>query len=382
MKLREEDITKTISDKKILKVPMSAISTKNINPRKCGLIPSNIDALIETKGEFPEIYLGLYQNELIIIDGWHRFTSNQRNDLKEINAFIMKFDDIEKMKVEAFKANINHGIKLSDMDIALSLYEFYIEKIKTDPLLSINKLSKELEVNERRGKFLFYAAVVLKEILQEIPKEIKNISNYEEYAVLINKTEQIGQITESFKEKFKTFYQKYNELPKYELRLAIKDFLEGKDYYEEKLKAESLVDEMKQKDQEEKVEKIEKEDLIDRNMHVSNEVNPIIKELAEKFEENNEEKTTEETPKFDTKQTVQQIEEEIEQIDEKLDKNIAKPENLISLNKPIKSIKEILEKIKLLCYKKKSIISKEDIIELNEIMDNLDELIKDCSNAI
>lgn len=367
MKLTSEHITKQSSEKKIISVPMSAISSRDINPRKGGLIAENLDALIEAKGEFPEIFLGLYENELIIIDGWHRYTANQRNDIKEINAFIMEFDSISDMKLQAFKANVNHGIKLTDIDIAINLYEFYLEKIKTDATVSVKKLISELGVKERRGRSLFAFSVIHKEILGEIPNEINNISFYEEYYSLLKKNNEIiGSISEEFKIKFKNFYNRYKNLPKSELRLAINDFAEGKDYFEEKAKAEAEFERMQKEDwkkKEEEYEKISKEDLIDRtgNSTTLNEVNPIIKELIE----NHEDKEKEEL-----------INKEKEDIQE-----IIKDNKKVSIDKYIEEIKDVLTKVKMLCIKDKAIITKENKLSINEIMDNLDELVTDYSGS-
>lgn len=367
MKLTSEHITKQLSEKKIISVPMSAISSRDINPRKGGLIAENLDALIEAKGEFPEIFLGLYENELIIIDGWHRYTANQRNDIKEINAFIMEFDSISDMKLQAFKANVNHGIKLTDIDIAINLYEFYLEKIKTDATVSVKKLISELGVKERRGRSLFAFSVIHKEILGEIPNEINNISFYEEYYSLLKKNNEIiGSISEEFKIKFKNFYNRYKNLPKSELRLAINDFEEGKDYFEEKAKAEAEFERMQKEDwkkKEEEYEKISKEDLIDRtgNSTTLNEVNPIIKELIE----NHEDKEKEEL-----------INKEKEDIQE-----IIKDNKKVSIDKYIEEIKDVLTKVKMLCIKDKAIITKENKLSINEIMDNLDELVTDYSGS-
>lgn len=368
MKLSKENITKNISEKKIISVPMSAISNRDINPRKGGLIAENLEALIEAKGEFPEIFLGLYENELIIIDGWHRYTANQRNNINEINAFVMEFNSISDMKLQAFKANVNHGIKLTDIDIAINLYEFYLEKLKTDATITVKKLISELGVKERRGRSLFAFSVIHKEVLGEMPEEINNISFYEEYYSLLKKNnEVVGSISEEFKSKFKIFYNRYKNLPKSELRLAIADFADGKDYFEEKEKAKKEFERMQQEDLKKKkdeVEVIEKEDLIERNVNVSNKnnVNPIIEELTNKEKDNKEEQYNE-NKGIDSK--IQDIQ-----------KN-----NFVSLDKYISGINEILEKIKLLCIKNKAIITKENKYSINEIMDNLDELITEYSKG-
>lgn len=370
MILDKENITTSISDKKIISVPMNMISSRDINPRKGGLIAENIDALIEAKGEFPEIFLGLYENELIIIDGWHRYTANQRNNIDTINAFIVEFKSLSEMKLQAFKENLNHGIRLSDIDVAINLYDFYLDSIKTDSLLNIKKLVTNLGLKERRGRLLFEFAVIHKEILEEIPNEITNISFYEDYFSLLKKNNEIiGSISEEFKLKFKSFYNRYKNLPKSELRLAISDFAEGKDYYEEKEKQQKIIEEMEKQDLEAKkdsIEVISSDDLIDRNANANlNYENPIIKEIVERKEEENN---------YDS---------EINNIDNQNDlyeeKKVNDKNKYVSLDKSVKEIKDILSNIKLLCIKNKAIITKENKNDINEIMDNLDELMRDYS---
>ena len=287
-----------------------------------------------------------------------------------INAFIVEFKSLSEMKLQAFKENLNHGIRLSDIDVAINLYDFYLDSIKTDSLLNIKKLVTNLGLKERRGRLLFEFAVIHKEILEEIPNEITNISFYEDYFSLLKKNNEIiGSISEEFKLKFKSFYNRYKNLPKSELRLAISDFAEGKDYYEEKEKQQKIIEEMEKQDLEAKkdsVEVISSDDLIDRNANANlNYENPIIKEIVERKEEENN---------YDS---------EINNIDNQNDlyeeKKVNDKNKYVSLDKSVKEIKDILSNIKLLCIKNKAIITKENKNDINEIMDNLDELMRDYS---
>ena len=171
-KLTRDQISPNAFEKIIVEVPMAMISSSiDINPRKGGLIMENIENLVATQGEFPEIYLGLLDGKLIIIDGYHRFTANQRLELPTINAFIVEFKSIEEMKLEAFRLNVNHGIKLSDLDIALNIYEFYKEETSKNSAVSLKDIITKCGLKERRGRMLFYYTAIHKEICKEDKNE-------------------------------------------------------------------------------------------------------------------------------------------------------------------------------------------------------------------
>lgn len=371
MLIDESKLSPSIGEKKILEIPMELISSTNINPRRSGLIMENVDSLAETNGEFPEIYLGLLDNELIIVDGYHRHAANCKNNIPTIKAFVVKFNSLEEIKKEAFIANINHGIKLSELDIALNIYDFYVERRKEDPTVTLKSVILEYKVPERRGRALFYWAVINKEILNNNNLTLTNISFMEEYVKIITAKKQvIGEITEEFKQEFRTFYDRYNYLSKQELRFAISDYLEGKDYFDEKEKQEKLVEEMEKTDLAKfhaSIEKIDPSDAIDRNGTAS---------------ANNSEVTASDM----VNAAIQKIKEEVEEKQGNEEKDIDKPTvKKQSVSNHIKEISGILKIIRTLTLKGQAEITKEDYQNLNKLCDLISEMISDCdegNNAI
>jgi hypothetical protein len=304
MKVTEEMITKNISDKKIVQVKLKDISTRDVNPRKTGLIMENVEKLMSA-GEFPEIHLGYWNNELIIVDGYHRFSATQRLEKTEISAYITEFETLEDIKKQAFLANVKHGIMLSELDIALNIYEFYLIEVSKKKTAKILDIIKQYEIPERRGRILFYWSVFNREVLGNNINVLKEPSRFEDYNRMLNKrNEVIGQISESFKEEFKIFYDKYDYLPCEERRKAIRLYNEGKDYDEELEKEEEArrFEELQRLQEEELAEQIEEEaetceiltndyigdDAVERNANVSyvNSIsNQTMKELKTQAEE-------------------------------------------------------------------------------------------------
>lgn len=401
MKLSKEQISENISSKKIVEVPLSVISNININPRKSGLIMENVESLIESQGDFPEIYLALYENQLIIIDGWHRFTASQKLNLETINAFIIAFDSFDEMKKEAFKANLNHGIKLTDLDVAMNLYEFYNESQQKNPLTSFTDVIESCGLKKRRGRCLFLFAAINKEILETVPNNSVNYSFYEEYYKLVKgENEVFGNISTEFKIKFKMFFNKYNQLTKSQLREAISLYFEGKDYFEEKERKR-----IEEENNSKSLNIIEQNDLINNDScnksseddNKSREENPIIKNINETY--NNLHSSSKELIKDIQDQDTDKVAEnyevsskeyhqedngstgytpkEMEEIDEnKFGSNDSEEESKKPRMKShIKNLKEITTKMKLLTLKDKVTISKEDYLEIKNIINSLSEVV-------
>lgn len=370
MLIDENKLSPNVGEKKILEIPMELISSTNINPRRSGLIMENVDALAETNGEFPEIYLGLLNDELIIVDGYHRHAANCKNNIPTIKAFVVKFNSIEEIKKEAFVSNINHGIKLSELDIALNIYDFYVEKRKYDPTVTLKSIILEYKVPERRGRALFYWAVINKEILNNSNLTLSNVSFMEEYVKIISYKKQIiGQITEDFKQEFRIFYDRYNMLSKQELRLAIADYIEGKDFFTKKEKQEKIVEEMEKADLEKfqnSMEKIDKSDSVDRT-GISSFNDPEI------------------TATDIVNAAIAKIKEEVE---EKSESETASKEKVVkkqSISNHIKEVFGVLKIIRTLTLKGQAEITKEDYQNLNKLCDLISDMIADCdveNNAI
>lgn len=378
----ENKLTTSLSEKKILDVPMELISTTNVNPRREGLIESNVEELSKMNGEFPEIYLGLLNDELIIVDGYHRFAANSKNNISSIKAFVKKFDTMEDLKKEAFLANINHGIKLSELDIAYNIYDFYVEKIKKDPLVTIRSVIKEYHVPDRRGRLLFYWAVIQKEILGNESAELTNVSFMEDYAKIISeKNEVIGNISDEFKRNFKSFYEKYKVLTKQELRNAIALYLEGKDYYEEQERKKLEAEEEQRKFMEEFNNSSEREE--ERTLSGLSSLsaielpeddddeeivhNEVIEKLNQQYEatESSETSTEKQVTKHDNIEPVK-VENKIEPV---------KTSKKVTLTKNIKEIFDNLKVIRMFVLKGKAEITKEDCEALTLSADLIEELV-------
>lgn len=247
----KDKISKSISEKKIVEVPLEAISSIDVNPRKGGLVLENVESLV-LSGDFPEIHLGLLDGDLIVVDGYHRLAATQKLERDKINAFIIEYKDMTELKKQAFVSNVNHGIKLSQLDIALNIYEFYIEAIKTKTSSKLKDVIKEYQVQERTGRSLFYWALFNRGILENKSVDMSGLSKYEDYNKLVLwKNENIADISEEFKIFFKEFYEKYDKLPTTNRRAAIDLHMEGKEFFEEQEKDIENVENIKKKDAEE-----------------------------------------------------------------------------------------------------------------------------------
>ncbi|MGL5716535.1 MAG: hypothetical protein ACRCXX_14460 [Cetobacterium sp.] len=246
----KDKISKSISEKKIVEVPLETISSIDVNPRKGGLVLENVEALVAS-GDFPEIHLGLFDGDLIVVDGYHRLAATHKLERDKINAFIIEYKTMTELKKQAFVSNVNHGIKLSQLDIALNIYEFYIEAIKTKTSAKLKDVIKEYQVQERTGRQLFYWALFNRSILENKSIDMSGLTRYEDYnKLLIWKNENIADISEEFKIFFKEFYEKYDKLPTTNRRAAIDLHMEGKEFFEEEKKQQEHVDEINQKDRE------------------------------------------------------------------------------------------------------------------------------------
>ncbi|MGL4452473.1 MAG: hypothetical protein ACRCTZ_15010 [Sarcina sp.] len=246
----KDKISKSISEKKIVEVPLEAISSIDVNPRKGGLVLENVEALVAS-GDFPEIHLGLFEGDLIVVDGYHRLAATQKLERDKINAFIIEYKTMTELKKQAFVSNVNHGIKLSQLDIALNIYEFYTEAIKTKTSAKLSDVIKEYQVQERTGRQLFYWALFNRAILENKSIDMNGLTKYEDYnKLLIWKNENIADISEEFKIFFKEFYEKYDKLPTTNRRAAIDLHMEGKEFFEEEKKQQEHIDEINQRDKE------------------------------------------------------------------------------------------------------------------------------------
>lgn len=370
--------TSTFENKVIQDVLLSDISNININPRKNGLIEENVESLKEAE-VFPEIHLGLLDGQLIVVDGYHRLEASKRLGLETIKAYITDYKTIETIIRDAINENINHGQRLSDYDVAMSMYELYNKLVDAGKLTTIKMKDfiTSFKIDERRGRSLFNWVVLHKEILDDEITTVKNISFSDEYYSMILFLNEIpGKISNEAKYKIKTFYNKYNHLSKIELRKAIALFKQGLDY---EIEAEKLKQAAKEIDtnpikQEIKVEtkEVEKDDLpVDESENTEREVT-LKNELLTKPEP--KEKAKEDLVIEEAK-TVEEKMEVVEKLNEEITKELSNSKEKFKLDTYLDAMsKQVMTMLMLQSKGNLEDFTKEHINKLNDIVDRLNEL--------
>lgn len=370
--------TSTFENKVIQDVLLTDISNININPRKNGLIEENVESLKEAE-VFPEIHLGLLDGQLIVVDGYHRLEASKRLGLETIKAYITDYKTIETIIRDAINENINHGQRLSDYDVAMSMYELYNKLVDAGKLTTIKMKDfiTSFKIDERRGRSLFNWVVLHKEILDDEITTVKNISFSDEYYSMILFLNEIpGKISNEAKYKIKTFYNKYNHLSKIELRKAIALFKQGLDY---EIEAEKLKQAAKEIDtnpikQETKVEtkEIEKDEIpVDESENTEREVT-LKNELLTKPEP--KEKTKEDLVIEEAK-TVEEKMEVVEKLNEEITKELSNSKEKFKLDTYLDAMsKQVMTMLMLQSKGNLEDFTKEHINKLNDIVDRLNEL--------
>lgn len=370
--------TSTFENKVIQDVLLSDISNININPRKNGLIEENVESLKEAE-VFPEIHLGLLDGQLIVVDGYHRLEASKRLGLETIKAYITDYKTIETIIRDAINENINHGQRLSDYDVAMSMYELYNKLVDAGKLTTIKMKDfiTSFKIDERRGRSLFNWVVLHKEILDDEITTVKNISFSDEYYSMILFLNEIpGKISNEAKYKIKTFYNKYNHLSKIELRKAIALFKQGLDY---EIEAEKLKQAAKEIDtnpikQETKVEtkEVEKDEIpVDESENTEREVT-LKNELLTKPEPR--EKTKEDLVIEEAK-TVEEKMEVVEKLNEEITKELSNSKEKFKLDTYLDAMsKQVMTMLMLQSKGNLEEFTKEHINKLNDIVDRLNEL--------
>ena len=370
--------TSTFENKVIQDVLLTDISNININPRKNGLIEENVESLKEAE-VFPEIHLGLLDGQLIVVDGYHRLEASKRLGLETIKAYITDYKTIETIIRDAINENINHGQRLSDYDVAMSMYELYNKLVDAGKLTTIKMKDfiTSFKIDERRGRSLFNWVVLHKEILDDEITTVKNISFSDEYYSMILFLNEIpGKISNEAKYKIKTFYNKYNHLSKIELRKAIALFKQGLDY---EIEAEKLKQAAKEIDtnpikQEIKVEtkEIEKDEIpVDESENTEREVT-LKNELLTKPEPR--EKTKKDLVIEEAK-TVEEKMEVVEKLNEEITKELSNSKEKFKLDTYLDAMsKQVMTMLMLQSKGNLEDFTKEHINKLNDIVDRLNEL--------
>lgn len=370
--------TSTFENKVIQDVLLTDISNININPRKNGLIEENVESLKEAE-VFPEIHLGLLDGQLIVVDGYHRLEASKRLGLETIKAYITDYKTIETIIRDAINENINHGQRLSDYDVAMSMYELYNKLVDAGKLTTIKMKDfiTSFKIDERRGRSLFNWVVLHKEILDDEITTVKNISFSDEYYSMILFLNEIpGKISNEAKYKIKTFYNKYNHLSKIELRKAIALFKQGLDY---EIEAEKLKQAAKEIDtnpikQETKVEtkEPEKDDLpVDESENTEREVT-LKNDLLTKPEPKEEKK---EDLVIEEAKTVEEKMEVVEKLNEEITKELSNSKEKFKLDTYLDAMsKQVMTMLMLQSKGNLEDFTKEHINKLNDIVDRLNEL--------
>lgn len=370
--------TSTFENKVIQDVLLTDISNININPRKNGLIEENVESLKEAE-VFPEIHLGLLDGQLIVVDGYHRLEASKRLGLETIKAYITDYKTIETIIRDAINENINHGQRLSDYDVAMSMYELYNKLVDAGKLTTIKMKDfiTSFKIDERRGRSLFNWVVLHKEILDDEITTVKNISFSDEYYSMILFLNEIpGKISNEAKYKIKTFYNKYNHLSKIELRKAIALFKQGLDY---EIEAEKLKQAAKEIDtnpikQETKVEtkEVEKDEIpVDESENTEREVT-LKNDLLTKSEP--KEKAKEDLVIEEAK-TVEEKMEVVEKLNEEITKELSNSKEKFKLDTYLDAMsKQVMTMLMLQSKGNLEDFTKEHINKLNDIVDRLNEL--------
>jgi len=367
--------TSTIDNKVLQDVLLTDISDTNINPRINGIIEENVESLIEAKF-FPEIHLGLLDGQLIVVDGYHRLEAAKRLQEESIKAYITEYKTIETIIRDAINENMNHGQRLSDYDVAMSMFDLYNKMVQAGKLTTVKMKDfiTSFKIDERRGRSLFNWVVLHKEILDDEITTVKNISFSDEYySMVLFLNETPGKISNESKYKIRTFYNKYNHLSKIELRKAIALFKEGKDYEieAEKLKqAAKEIDTNTLKVENQKTNSIEQNDETpveetedenkEREINLKNDL--LTKPKQEEVPE------TEET----VEEKIEKVEKLNEQISEELTKN---PKEKFKLDTYLDVMsKQVMTMLMLQAKGNLEDFTKEHINKLNDIVDRLNEL--------
>lgn len=367
--------TSTIDNKVLQDVLLTDISDTNINPRINGIIEENVESLIEAKF-FPEIHLGLLDGQLIVVDGYHRLEAAKRLQEESIKAYITEYKTIETIIRDAINENMNHGQRLSDYDVAMSMFDLYNKMVQAGKLTTVKMKDfiTSFKIDERRGRSLFNWVVLHKEILDDEITTVKNISFSDEYySMVLFLNETPGKISNESKYKIRTFYNKYNHLSKIELRKAIALFKEGKDY---EIEAEKLKQAAKKVDTNPLKVENQKTNSIDKNDETpveENEDENIEREANLKNDLLTKPKQ-EEVP--EAEETVEEKIEKVEKLNEQISEELSKnPKEKFKLDTYLDVMsKQVMTMLMLQAKGSLEDFTKEHINKLNDIVDRLNEL--------
>ena len=97
--------------------------------------------------EFPPILVGVLNDIMYVVDGWHRVEAKKLLKEEHIQAIVKRFDDEAAMFVEAIKRNVKHGRQLSVREKVRLVYrlqkmDFTLDQVSEMVMVPIDKIEK------------------------------------------------------------------------------------------------------------------------------------------------------------------------------------------------------------------------------------------------
>lgn len=194
-------------EKTILPIRQIKVDEK-LYPRKTvdkGTVKEYVESM--KRGDvFPPIDVALYKGKYYLIDGRHRLEANEERGEKYVQAEIRKnIPDFDSMFLAAIRANLNHGLRLKEVDklkIAQQLKDmkYDVEDISRMVGLSVEKFEKTLHF--KASDIIFKTKVANGELPRKLTEkvkrgsEIKEIVDNKEVKRMVDKNKDFFQISQ------------------------------------------------------------------------------------------------------------------------------------------------------------------------------------------
>ncbi|MDK4524997.1 ParB/RepB/Spo0J family partition protein [Fusobacterium necrophorum] len=368
------------NEKKIINIPLEKISKKNINPRQHGLIQENLKSLIESGGEFPPIHLGYLNNELIVVDGYHRLEATRQLELEKIAAYITAYNSKEQLITDAINENVVHGVRLNEYDIASNLYDLYKNITAKKPLTSLTQFLQYFKMPERTAKRYLMWAILHKGVLEDTVTEVAKVTIAEEillaFSVKYNFNFLLGAIEEEHKIRIKKFFEKYCDSSREILREAIKAMKDGKEV--EKDEIEIALKEKKEKLQHAE-EIIKKQEVKEKEEKIKKETNDL--DSSSPATEKIEEKAFEETK--ESNDIIEELMEKKQEVISNIKEQVAPIDNVPdSFKRNLESLEICIMRLRSYQNKRASLIDKEVLNKIINFQDILQEIIEEANQHL
>lgn len=135
---------------------------------------------MERGNKFPNIFIGLYKRKNYLIDGKHRLGAYEIY-LPADNQYVQcdiktNFPDFESMLLAAVKANINHGLRLTESDklkVAHQLKDMKFDTEDIGKLVGINVKKFESLIVHKESQIIFRSKVAKGELPSKITEKIE-----------------------------------------------------------------------------------------------------------------------------------------------------------------------------------------------------------------